>query len=165
MSDLDIKTELASAVGHIPSGLFIVTAKSSKDDHIDGFLGSWIQQISFDPLLITLAVKPGRPAYDLIMSGEVFTINVVGDIDKNYLKHFWKGYDPAHSPFDELVPTHTGKNGGVVLDLAKSAIECKLISATEPGDHELVVAEVLSSEILNKKAKSLTHMRKSGLEY
>ncbi len=164
MSNEDIKKEKAAAVGHIPSGLFIITAKSSKDNHIDGFLGSWVQQISFDPLLVTLAVKPGRPACDLILSGDVFTINVVGDHDKNYLKHFWQGYDPENSPFDEL-PFHEGKNGGIILDAAKSAIECKLVSSSTPGDHQLVVAEVLASEVISTEGKSMTHTRKSGLDY
>ena len=50
--------EKALAVGHISSGLFIVATKN-KDDLIDGYLASWVQQVSFSPLLISLAIKPG----------------------------------------------------------------------------------------------------------
>ena len=67
---MDEKKKKRLAIGHIPSGLFIVCAKD--DEKIDGYLASWVQQVSFDPLLISLAIKPGRPVYDLIINGGVF---------------------------------------------------------------------------------------------
>ncbi len=154
----------ASAVGHIPSGLFIVTVQDQDKNIIDGYLASWIQQVSFSPLLVSIAVKPGRPAYDLIKSGKVFSINLVGDHDKNYLKHFWKGYDPSQNPFSEI-PYQIGENGGVIINGAKSVIECQMVSSIKPGDHELVIAEVKNSYVLNAEAKPMVHIRKSGLDY
>lgn len=154
----------ATSVGHIPSGLFIVAVSDSEGKTIDGYLASWVQQVSFNPLIVSLAIKPGRPAYELIKSGQPFAINIVGDHDKSYLKHFWKGYDPANNPFNEL-PHEKGQNGGVILKQAKSAIECKLISALKPGDHDIVFAEVLSSYVMNEEAKPMVHIRKSGADY
>lgn len=159
-------SEIAAAVGHIPSGLFIVCAQddNSQKHIIDGYLASWIQQVSFEPLLISLAIKPGRPAYDLIKSGKVFTINVVGDHDKNYLKHFWKGYDPENNPFDEL-EYESSNDGGVIIKAAKSAIDCKLVESIKPGDHEVVIAQVVASHVLSQESRPMTHIRKSGLDY
>jgi flavin reductase (DIM6/NTAB) family NADH-FMN oxidoreductase RutF len=152
------------AVGHIPSGLFIIAVQDSKSGVIDGYLASWVQQVSFNPLIISLAIKPGRPAYDLINSGKNFAINIVGDHEKSFLKHFWKGYDPAKNPFDEI-PHELGQNGGVILKQAKSAIECKLIEAFRPGDHQIIFAEVLSSYLLDETSKPMVHIRKSGADY
>lgn len=154
----------ATAVGHIPSGLFIVTVQDQDKNIIDGYLASWIQQVSFSPLLLSLAIKPGRPAYDLIQSGKVFSINIVGDHDKTYLKHFWKGYDPANNPFKDI-PYTTGTHGGVLINGAKSVIECKMVSSSRPGDHELMIAEVMNSYVQNDEAKPMVHIRKSGLDY
>ena len=157
-------SDKAGAVGHIPSGLFIVAVTDSTNGHIDGYLASWVQQVSFDPLIVALAIKPGRPAYDLIKSGKTFGINVVGDHDKSYLKHFWKGYDPANNPFKEL-PYEVGQNGGVLLKQAKSTIECQLLETTKPGDHEVIFAKVISSYLHAEESKPLTHVRKSGADY
>lgn len=154
----------ATSVGHIPSGLFIVAVTEADGKTVDGYLASWVQQVSFNPLIVSLAVKPGRPAYDLIKSGKTFAINVVGDHDKSYLKHFWKGYDPANNPFNDL-PHQIGEKGGVILGQAKSAIECKLVSVSRPGDHEIIFAEVLSSYVMNEESKPLVHVRKSGADY
>jgi flavin reductase (DIM6/NTAB) family NADH-FMN oxidoreductase RutF len=155
---------IATSVGHIPSGLFIVTVKDPEGSVIDGYLASWIQQISFRPLMISLAIKPGRPAYDLIKAGKVFAVNIVGDHDKSYLKHFWKGYDPSLNPFTEL-PSFQGENGGVILSQAKSALECRLSTCVSPGDHEVIFAEVLSSYVMSEEAKPMVHIRKSGDNY
>jgi flavin reductase (DIM6/NTAB) family NADH-FMN oxidoreductase RutF len=157
-------SDKAAAVGHIPSGLFIVAVHDSATNSSDGYLASWVQQVSFEPMLIALAIKPGRPAYDLIKAGKTFAINVIGDHDKSYLKHFWKGYDANTNPFSEI-PTETGPNGGLLIKLAKSSIECKMVSSTKPGDHEVLIAEVLSSTIFAEEAKPLTHVRKSGKDY
>lgn len=154
----------AAAVGHIPSGLFIVAVKDLSTGVIDGYLASWVQQLSFEPLLVSLAIRPGRPAYDLIKSGNPFAINIVGEHDKSYLKHFWSGYDPAQNPFSGL-SYEIGKNGGVVLSQAKSAIECQYVSSSQPGDHEIVFARVLDSYVQSEEARPMVHIRKSGKDY
>ncbi len=156
--------DVATAVGHIPSGLFIVTVMDAETRKIDGYLASWVQQVSFNPLLISLAIKPGRPAYDLIKSGKVFTVNVVGDHDKTYLKHFWKGYDPNSNPFKDI--NHTiSTHGGVILLQAKSAIECQMVESLKPGDHEILIAKVLSSTHMTEEARPMVHIRKTGMDY
>lgn len=154
----------ATSVGHVPSGLFIVAVQDDSGNTIDGYLASWIQQVSFNPLMISVAIKPGRPAYELIMSGRPFAVNIVGEHDRSFLKHFWKGYDPANNPFKEL-PYTVGQNGGIVLNQAKSAFECKLVSSVKPGDHEVVFAEVLASYVMSEEAKPMIHIRKSGADY
>lgn len=156
--------ETAAAVGHIPSGLFIVAVQNPETKEIDGYLASFIQQVSFEPLMVSLAIKPGRPAYDLIKSGKPFAINVAGDHDKTYLKHFWKGYDPNNNPFHELA-FELGPNGGVLLKQAKSSIECVMVSSQKPGDHEIIFARVLSSSIFSDDSKPMVHIRKSGKDY
>lgn len=159
-----LHSDAATSVGHIPSGLFIVAVQDPATQIVDGYLASFVQQVSFSPLLVSLAIKPGRPAYDLIKSGNPFAINIIGDHDKSYLKHFWKGYDPKMNPFEQL-PYQLGQKGGVILEQAKSAIECQLLDVAQPGDHEILFAKVLSSYVMNDEAKPLVHIRKSGADY
>lgn len=159
-----LHSAMATSVGHIPSGLFIVAVSEPDGKTIDGYLASWVQQVSFKPLIISLGIKPGRPAYDLIKSGKTFAVNIIGEHDKSYLKHFWKGYDPANNPFD-LLPHQIGENGGVILEQAKSAIECRMIGSECPGDHDIIFAEVLSSYVMNEEARPYVHIRKSGADY
>lgn len=159
-----LQSDKATAVGLIPSGLFIVAIHDPATHATDGYLASFVQQTSFSPMLVSLAIRPGRPAYDLIKQGLPFAINVIGDHDKSYLKHFWKGYDPNQNPFNEL-PHHLGEFKGLILDQAKAAIECVMVSSTMPGDHEIIFAEVKASHVMNSESKPMVHIRKSGADY
>ena len=153
-------SEIAIGVGQIPSGLFIVVAEGEKQ--IDGYLASWVQQISFNPLLVSFAINSSRPGYDTIISGKPFSINVVGDHDMQYMRHFWSSYD--ESPFGQIEHERFG-DGVIAIKAAKAVIECEFVSKSQPGDHEIVVARVISSKILQKESKPKVHIRKSGLDY
>ncbi len=155
-----LQVETPNAVGHIPSGLFIVCTVEGEAK--DGFLASWIQQVSFSPLLVGLAIKPGRRPYDVITAGKIFTINIVGEHQTQYLRHFWSSYDV--SPFGEI-PHRVSESGGLLMEDAKSVLECKMHSQFCPGDHQLVCAEVLASYIFDAEARPKIHLRKSGLSY
>ena len=48
------KKEVGKALGRIPSGLFIVTAKY--EDQEDAVLASWVNQSSFEPPEVTIAL-------------------------------------------------------------------------------------------------------------
>lgn len=159
-----LQSDKAAAVGLIPSGLFIVAIHDFESKTSDGYLASFVQQISFSPLIVALAIKPGRPAYDLIKAGKPFAINIIGDHDKSYLKHFWKGYDPASNPFNEI-PNHLGEFQGLILDQAKASLECVMLASTKPGDHEVIFAEVKASHVMNTESKPVVHIRKSGADY
>ncbi len=156
------KDEKTVAVGHIPSGLFIVCAKDN--NRKEGFMASWIQQVSFNPLLISLAVKKDRPAHDMIKQGKIFTINILGEHDTSISEHFCNPLAPENNPFEKLETKYSG-NGGIIFSAAKSVLECRLHSYTEPGDHTLFVAEVLNSYVLNEKSRPEVHIRKSGGGY
>ncbi|PIK14967.1 flavin reductase family protein [Halobacteriovorax sp. JY17] len=156
------KKEAAKAIGHIPSGLFIVATNDG--GRKDGYLASWVQQVSFEPLLISIAINKGRPGYEAIMSGKTFTVNVVGEHEMGYLKYFWSGYDPSDSPFDKI-DCSLSESGGVILKDAKSVLECRLKSTVNPGDHEIIIAEVTASYTLSEGAPIKVHTRTTGLDY
>jgi len=155
--------ENSTAVGKIPSGLFIVTAGST-DKQLDGYLASWVQQISFEPLMLSVAIKPGRPCYDIIKSDGGFTINVVGKKNSSIMKPFWSGYDPDESPFNTLDNSST-KTGGVIIKGALAGIECKKTQIITEGDHEIIFANVIQCHTLETDDEPMVHIRKSGIDY
>lgn len=153
--------EAAAAVGKIPSGLFIVTA--AQGDRKEGYLGSWIQQASFEPLLLNLAIRPGRPCYDLIKTTGRLGINVVGHKNDGMMKPFWSP-DAAADPFAGLAWSRS-ERGNIMLASALAFLECELRTSIAPGDHELLFVEVVAGRVLEPHDKPLHHIRKSGLGY
>ena len=74
---MSMDKEKAAPVGHIPSGLFVVTTLNEKGEKV-GYLASWVQQLSFNPLRIGLAINSDRPGFDQINEGAQFAVNTVG---------------------------------------------------------------------------------------
>ncbi len=152
---------LAASVGKIPSGLFIVTTLLAQQK--EGYLGSWIQQVSFSPLMIQIAIRPGRPCYQAIKSHGRFCVNVVGQKNGGMMKPFWNP-DSAQDPFAQL-EWSLSPRGNILIGNSLAALECEARSVFVPGDHEIIFGEVVAGHILQPEDKSLTHTRKSGLGY
>lgn len=151
----------AAALGKIPSGLFIIT--TVLDGRKEGYLGSWVQQISFAPLLISLAIKPGRPCHAAIKAHGRFSLHVVGQNNGGLMKPFWTAKEGV-DPFTGLEHSLTSR-GNVLLGNALAILECETRGSATPGDHEIIFAEVVEARVLQPEDKPLTHVRKSGLSY
>lgn len=147
--------------GSIPSGLFLVTAAA--DGKRDGFLASWVQQASFEPLLISLAIKPGRPVYDHIVQGKTFVVHVVGQKNNGVMKPFWGAYNPEKDPFENISVQE--EDSLVLLPDCLGAIVCRLEKHVVGGDHDLILARVEKEFSFSSADKPLSHIRSSALNY
>jgi flavin reductase (DIM6/NTAB) family NADH-FMN oxidoreductase RutF len=152
---------LAAALGRVPSGLFVLTVRAG--DQSTGMLASWVQQCSFDPPQISLAVKPGRYASDLLRDGTAFVINVIAAGQPDLLKHFGKGFGPGEPAFEGLDVYPTAE-GVPVLRLALAHLDCRVAGRTSAGDHDLVIGRVVAGR-LHGDGQPAVHVRKSGAHY
>ncbi|MCB9093514.1 MAG: flavin reductase family protein [Halobacteriovoraceae bacterium] len=152
-------------IGHIPSGLFIVTSKDLTSHKVRGFLASWVQQASFDPPLISLCLKPERPGgSDIIDKEEPFALNVVSEDNDEFVNDFCrKGVD--RTKILENMPHIDLGEWGIALKEAKSTIICKPRNVIKPGDHHIVIAEVTGGMFLNEQSHSMVHLRNDGSNY
>lgn len=154
------ETALA-ALGRIPSGLFVLTVRHGSRE--TGMLASWVQQCSFDPPQVTVAVQRGRPAHALLPDGAEFVLNIVPLGESAYVKHFAKGFDAGAPAFDGLAVERTA--GGVaVLPDALAHLVCRVAGRADGGDHELLIARVEGGR-LHADGKPWIHVRKNGLSY
>src|SRR5258708_39256125 len=81
---------LAAALGRIPSGVAILTAR--RGAQATGMLASWVQQCAFEPPSVSVAVKQGRPMNAWLTPGTHFVLNILGDGHKNLVAHFGRGF-------------------------------------------------------------------------
>jgi flavin reductase (DIM6/NTAB) family NADH-FMN oxidoreductase RutF len=152
---------LAAALGRVPSGLFVLTVRQG--EHETGMLASWVQQCSFDPPQVSLAVKPGRFASDLLTDGAAFAINILAAGQTDLLKHFGKGFGSGEPAFAGLDVYHTAE-GVPVLRTALAHLDCRVASRVGAGDHDLVIGRVVAGR-LHAEGQPAVHIRKSGTHY
>jgi|GEM_PF-240381 len=163
----------AKAVGKIPSGLLLLSSRGTKSDYSDShvLLVSWVQQVSFKPLLLTLALNRSRENIDLLLTRGGFGLHVLGEESRSLISRVSKtGLKELNLPPLELSPPDgLGNSGssefGLKLPSTLADMECAIQATYQPGDHILVVCEVLQEHIHNSKDKPLVHIRAHGLGY
>jgi len=153
-------TAVSEVLGRIPSGCSILTA--SHEGRSTGILASWIQQASFNPLLLTVAVRDGRPIQALIDASGRFVLNLLGGDGRAMLEHFARGFAPDDAAFEGLA--HRDSAYGVILDDVLGYLECEVKAKSATGDHWLYVGHPLSAGI-GRPGEPYVHVRKSATNY
>lgn len=154
------KDNVARALGRIPSGCCILTARDG--DESNAILASWVQQAGFKPPAVTVAVKHGRPIQKLIDTSKRFVLNIVGEDATPLFRHFGKGFAPGKPAFKGLAVRV--EKEGVILEEAIGYLVCKVKGRVETGDHTIYVGEVTGGNA-GAGAKPHVHLRASGLKY
>jgi len=151
----------AAALGRIPSGLFILTVRHGANE--TGMLASWVQQCSFDPPRVTIAIKKGRELLRWLTEDVRFVLNVLPEGAKNLIGHFGKGFEPGEEAFYGIKLAKE-RESAPVLAAAHAYLGCRVVTAIDAGDHVLLVAGVETGAVLND-GKPTVHLRKNGLTY
>jgi flavin reductase (DIM6/NTAB) family NADH-FMN oxidoreductase RutF len=152
---------LAQALGRIPSGLFILTARRGK--HETGMLASWVMQAGFEPPMVSVAVQQKRYVADWLSHGSPFVINILAEHDKSLLRHFGRGFELDEPAFNGLEFTRCAR-GVPVLSGSIGYLECLPTGRVDSGDHRVFVAEVVGGRLMAQEPP-VVHIRKSGLRY
>jgi flavin reductase (DIM6/NTAB) family NADH-FMN oxidoreductase RutF len=161
MNETDPQRQLASALGRIASGLFILTARRGEIE--TGMLASWVQQCSFQPPLISLAVKRGREVLGWLTPGSALTLNILDSSQTDMIGHFGRGFALNEPAFVDL-EVERPDGMAPILSEALAYLECRVASQYTTGDHELLIAEVVRGKVLGE-GQPMVHVRKSGFHY
>lgn len=161
MTDGDPQKQLAAALGRIPSGLFVMTVRGGDGD--TGMLASWIQQCSFEPPQLSVAIKRGRGIGAWLAEGTPFVINVLDESQTDMLIHFGRGFEPGEPAFAELA-IERSESGLPVLIEALAYLDCCVVSRSPAGDHDLFIGRIEAGRMLGE-GHPMVHIRKSGMHY
>jgi flavin reductase (DIM6/NTAB) family NADH-FMN oxidoreductase RutF len=153
---------MGAALGKVASGIVILTAR--RGDQETGMLASWVQQASFEPPMITVAVKNGRYLADWIRATGVLAINILGDGQKSFLAHFGKGFAPDEPAFDGM-QVERRATGVPILSDSLGFLDCRCAGTIEAGDHTVFLAEVVDGGLHGDDEQPMVHVRRSGFKY
>ena len=151
----------AAALGRVPSGLFVVTVRHGK--HETGMLASWVQQCSFDPPQVSVAVNKERDVLDSLTDGALFVLNILPEGGKALVAHFGKGFARGEPAFTDLEVARERGTPPVLL-ASHAYLVCRVVGRADGGDHALVIARVTAGAVLHD-GKPTVHVRKNGLRY
>jgi flavin reductase (DIM6/NTAB) family NADH-FMN oxidoreductase RutF len=150
---------LKAALGRVSSGLYV--AGGELDGQRFGMLCSFVEQASFKPPMISLAVAPERPLRKVLERGGLFSLNILGATDKKLLAAF------AGSAADPFAGFTLVENGHGLPQLADALawLACRSVRSVEAGDHIVYVAEVLEGCLHREEGEPMIRLRKNGFNY
>lgn len=156
------KQALSRALGRISSGLYILTTTSA--GHSQAMLASWVQQASFTPPCVSIALACDRGILDRLQAGAMLALSIVPADDKSLLRRFARGIEPGADPFAGVTTLATPA-GQIALADAIAWLECRIVTRVDfAADHCLLIAEVSAGQLL-RDAPPFTHVRGNGLRY
>jgi flavin reductase (DIM6/NTAB) family NADH-FMN oxidoreductase RutF len=160
-----LRERIAPVLGRTPSGIFILTAADG-DGHETGMLASWVQQASFSPPMVSVAVNRKRYLHDWLKKSPHVALSMLAESQSRFLKHFGRGFEPEDVAF-EGVQIIRGETGLPVLVEALGYLEGRVTGQAEAGDHVVYLVEILSAGSGENIAtqKPMVHLRKNGFNY
>src|SRR5262245_66042128 len=97
-------------------------------------LASWVQQCSFAPPQISMAIQRGRDLAGLLTPGSQFTLNILDDSQTDMIVHFGRGFALDQPAFDGLDVVR-GESNGPVHSEALAYLTCEVVSVRVAGRH------------------------------
>lgn len=134
----------------IPYGIYVLTADDGKGG-IAAATVNWVTQTAFAPPLVVVGVKTDSGAYQIVKTARAFALNMLGKDQKGAAFTFFK---PA-AVADGKLSGHAyrkGSTGAPILVDAPAAVECKVTTIVEQGDHHIVVGEVVDAHLAKPPA-------------
>ncbi len=156
---------IGKVLGRTPSGVYILTATDGAD-RATGMLASWVQQAAFEPPALTVAVNNKRYLNDWLKQSPKLALNLIGENQFAFLKHFGNGFEPDEPAF-EGIDTTQSTLGLPVLTEALGYLEGTITNQIETGDHVVYLVEIESAHASEEitAAKPMIHIRKNGFNY
>jgi flavin reductase (DIM6/NTAB) family NADH-FMN oxidoreductase RutF len=122
----------------------------------NAFTACSVMPVSFEPVLLTVAIGRDHASLSMLRASGQFTVNVLKRDQLALARHFGlcSGRDE-----DKLaqVAWRPGPTGAPLLNDALACLACEVQSSTGAGDHELIVARVMSGTLQDAQASPMTY--------
>lgn len=105
-----------------------------------GVTASSFNTVSLDPPLILWSLALKAPSLEAFRSHDIFAVNVLSAAQKDIALQF------ARPSEDKFAGIHTlrGMHGTTLIADALAHVECRTVARYPGGDHEIMLAEVLT---------------------
>lgn len=160
--DEQLKQQIGKALGQIPQGVFVMT--SHHEERFSGVGVSWVQQVSFEPPMVMVALHKGRTITPLILESRAFALCQIGRDDRMLLKHFAEERNGGDDPFEGLEIARA-ESGSPIITRSAAFLDCRVVRHIDiDADHDLYIGRVLTAQILNP-GEVHVHLREDGFSY
>jgi len=128
----------------------VAIVSSGNGSNTVGATVTWFMQSSFEPPLVTMAVKHDSRLYEAIKANSHLLISLVKKDDKDLAGAFFK---PGAWDGDKFggFSAKAHQLGGAIINTSPAWLACEVKKIVEEGDHHVVISQVVDSGINNEE--------------
>ena len=126
------------ALGQFATGVTIVTTRDAHGQPM-GLTVNAFSSVSLDPPLVLVCIDRRSETHDGFEASHVFGISVLREDQEHFSQRFSQSGREKFAARD----LHLGEVGVALVPGALAHIECRVVSATQAGDHTIYVGEVV----------------------
>ena len=151
-----MKSALLDNMAQMTYGIYVLTTRH--EETVNGMIASWVSQVSYDPPLFMVAVHPNRYSHRLLVQSGHFALHILAREQKALLARF-KG--PVAAEKFSGIDWKDGVSGCPILTDCIGSLECRIVSASAPGNHTLFIGEVVDA-VFHRPAPPLSTLNYEG---
>ncbi|HLI11280.1 MAG TPA: flavin reductase family protein [Alphaproteobacteria bacterium] len=125
----------------IPYGLYVLTVDDGRGN-LAAATVNWVTQTAFNPPLLVVGVKTDSGTYQAVKTARAFALNMLGKEHKGLAFTFFKPTEVKDGKLNGQA-YERGTTGAPILTEVPAAVECRVKTIVEEGDHHVVVGEVV----------------------
>jgi flavin reductase (DIM6/NTAB) family NADH-FMN oxidoreductase RutF len=129
---------------HMSHGVYVVGVCDGERQN--AFTAAWVMQVSFNPPLLAISINPEHYSYQLLQTGGVCTVNVLGQNQYAVAEHFGSSAKDKMAGFQ----WQKDKTGAPVLSESLAYFDCQVSHYTDAGDHKIIICKVIAAAKLNE---------------
>jgi len=140
-------SEIGDVLELLTHGVYIIGVKYGSK--INGMTAAWVNQVSTQPPMISVAVGKSHYTSELISKANSFSVNILSPEQKELARKcgFISGRDQDKLREEEFSYQATG---APILSNCTAYLDCKLSHQIEVGDHILFIGTVIKASKKNK---------------
>jgi flavin reductase (DIM6/NTAB) family NADH-FMN oxidoreductase RutF len=137
----------------LTNGMYILTSRSA--DRFGAATITWVSQASFKPPLLMVALRKDGSAFQCVVDSRAAALHILSSDQQTIAQKFFAATVESQGLLNGE-PYFEGSNGAPVLENLGAYVICEVLEfASTPGDHAIVVFEVLDA-VLRKDVEPLT---------
>jgi flavin reductase (DIM6/NTAB) family NADH-FMN oxidoreductase RutF len=153
--------DLIALFRRLTAGVYVVGVGNRT--RFDAFTAASIIQVSYRPLLLALAINPRHASYELLRSGQVFSVSVLDRSQLDLARRFGTESEDAQGKLTGIEWRH-GQSGAPILPQALAFFDCSVRAESAAGDHRLVLGAVIDGALLRPEAAPLAYSDSGNLD-
>ncbi len=157
MLDPKVRKEVLSRFTY---GLYVATAADGEE--VGGAGLTWVSQASFEPLLITAAIRRGSQLEELVGRTGRMVLHLPDAAQKDLVASFFRGARVEEGRVNGLA-FERSERGGVILPDFPAHLELEVRARLDEGDHVVYLFEAV--DVVLRRPFEPLELRPTGWSY